>query len=127
MKKSICVICRQEKKGDKVEDDIYLETMRKIKNKLNIAANNTLVVCKDCLPKADEKRKRFERTIMVWGILMSLLFVMFMLMSPTLLSIFLSIVAIIFFMFIAFLTSYFPNIEKQVERYGGKKGRTNTR
>ena len=80
MKKSICVICRQEKKGDKVEDDIYLETMRKIKNKLNIAANNTLVVCKDCLPKADEKRKRFERTIMVWGILMSLLFVMFMLM-----------------------------------------------
>jgi len=121
MKKSICVVCKQEKKGDTVEDDIYLETMRKIKNKLNIAANNTLVVCKDCLPKAAEKRQRFERTITVWGILMALLFVMFILMSPTLMSIFLSLIAILFFMFIAFLTSYFPKVEK----HGGKKGRTN--
>jgi len=123
MKKSICVVCKQEKKGDRVEDDIYLETVRKIKNALRVATNNTLVVCKDCIPKAEEKRRRFERTVMTWGILAALLFVMFMLMFPTLLSIFLSLVAIAFFMLIAFLTSYFPKVEK----HGGKKGRTGSR
>jgi len=123
MKKSICIICKGEKKGDRVEDDIYIGTMRKIKNRLNIATNNTLVVCKDCTKKAEEKRRRFERTMMTWGILSALIFVMFILMSPTLLSFFLSFVAIAFFMLIGLLTSYFPKVEK----HGGKKGRTGSR
>ena len=123
MKKSVCIVCKGEKKGDRVEDDIYIETMRKIKNRLNIATNNTLVVCNDCMQKAEEKRRRFERTLMVWGILATLIFVMFVLMSPTLLSIFLSLVAIAFFMLVAFLTSYFPKVEK----HGGKKGRIGSR
>jgi len=123
MKKSVCIVCKGEKKGDRVEDDIYIETMRKIKNRLNIATNNTLVVCNDCTQKAEEKRRRFERTLMIWGILSALILVMFILMSPTLLSIFLSLVAIAFFMLVAFLTSYFPKVEK----HGGKKGRIGSR
>lgn len=115
-KKSICIVCKQEKKGTEVEDDLYLETMRKIKTKLNIAKNNTLVVCKDCLPKAKEKRRRFEKTFMTWSILATVLFLMLIVMSPTLQSLFYGIAAVIFFILFS-LISYFP----KVEEHGGKK------
>ncbi|MCX6775790.1 MAG: hypothetical protein NT130_03015 [Candidatus Micrarchaeota archaeon] len=127
MKKSICIVCKGEKKGERVEDDIYIETMRKIKNRLHIAANNTLVVCNDCMQKAEEKRRRFERTLMTWGILATLIFVMLILISHSLMSLFLaiivSIIVALVFMSIAFLSSYFPKVEK----HGGKKGRVGSR
>jgi len=123
MKKSICIVCKGEKKGNRVEDDMYIETMRKIKNRLHIATNNTLVVCNDCMQKAEEKRRRFERTLMIWGILATLFFVMLILISHNLMSLLLavivSIIVALVFMSIAFLTSYFPKVEK----HGGKKGR----
>ncbi len=116
MKKSICIVCKKEKKGSRVENDLYLDTIRKIKNRLGIARNNTLVVCKDCLPKAEEKRKRFERTLMTWTILAILLFIMLVVMSQTLQAIFYGLaLAVVFILFSLIL--YFP----RVEEHGGKK------
>lgn len=117
MARSICIVCKEEKKGTEIEDDAYLETIRRIKQKLNIAANNKLVVCKECMPAAVEKRRRFERTLMTWGILATLMFVMFILMSPTLFSFLLAVVVVVFFMLFALLFSYFP----KVESHGRKK------
>jgi hypothetical protein len=122
MKKSICVVCKEEKKGSKVEDDIYLDTLRKIKNKLNIAKNNTLVVCDDCLPKAREKRRRFERTLAMWALLATLMFVMLVVMSPTLESVFLGLVAVVIFVLFS-LVLYFPRVEEHGGKKGGSKGR----
>jgi hypothetical protein len=119
MKKSICIVCREEKKGSKVEDDVYLDTIRKIKNKLNIAKNNTLVVCDDCLPKAKEKRRRFERTLAMWALLATLLFVMLVMISPSLMSVLLGLLAAVVFILFS-LVLYFP----RVEEHGGKKGRS---
>jgi hypothetical protein len=110
-KRSVCVVCRNEKKGMKIQDDPYLETIRKIKRKLGIAQENILVVCKDCLPKAEEKRRRFERTIMTWGVLATFIFVIFIVLSPTLQSFLLGIITAFFFMLFA-LSSYFPKVEK---------------
>jgi L-asparagine transporter-like permease len=121
MKKSICIVCKKEKKGVKVEDDLYLEAIRKIKTRLNIARNNILVVCKDCLPKAQEKRRRFERTIMTWGVLATLLFVLLVLMSPTLQSIFLALIAGVFLILFS-LISYFPRVEEHGRKKGGNTG-----
>lgn len=117
MKKSICVVCKKEKKGRRVEEDLYLEAIRKIKTRLGIAKNNTLVVCDDCLPKATEKRRRFEKTLATWAILATLLFVMLVVISQTLQSIFFSLVAAVVFILFSLL-SYFP----RVEEHGRKKG-----
>ncbi|QLJ52215.1 MAG: hypothetical protein Sv326_0040 [Candidatus Fermentimicrarchaeum limneticum] len=116
--KSVCVVCRQEKKGERIEDDIYIETVRNIKRKLGIVQNNVLVVCKDCTQKAEEKRRRFERTLMTWSILAALVFVVFLFMSFSLNSILLGLVAAFFFILFA-MTSYFPKVEKH-----GKERRT---
>ncbi|NYZ78986.1 hypothetical protein H0N99_02460 [Candidatus Micrarchaeota archaeon] len=119
MKKSVCIVCRKEKKGSMIEDDLYLETIRNIKNRLNIARNNTLVVCDECLPKAKEKRRRFERSLMTWTVLATLFFVMLVLISQTLQSIFFGLVAAVLFILFS-LISYFP----RVEEHGRKKGRS---
>ena len=116
--KSVCVVCRQEKKGEKVEDDICIEVLRNVKKKLKIAQNNTLVVCADCTQKAEEKRRRFERTLMTWSILAALVFVSFLLMSFSLNSILLGLVTAFFFILFAMI-SYFPKVEKH-----GKERRT---
>jgi hypothetical protein len=116
MKKSVCVVCKNEKKGTPVEDDLYLDTIRNIKTKLNVAKNNKLVVCKDCLPQARDKRRRFERTFMMWAVLATVFFVMLVVMYPSLQSIFYGLVFVVIFILLSLLL-YFP----RVEEYGGKK------
>lgn len=119
MKKPVCIVCRKEKKGSKVEDDLYLTTIRDIKNRLHIAKNNALVVCDECLPKAKEKRRRFERSLMIWTILATVFFVLLVIMAQTLQSVFFGIVIAIIFILFSLIT-YFP----RVEEHGGKKGRS---
>jgi len=110
-KRSICIVCKKERKGSKVEDDMYLETMRKIKGKLNVLRNNTLVVCDECLPKAEEKRRRFEGTIMTFGVLATLMFVTFIILSPSLFSLIIGIIVAVAFMLLSLLL-YYPKVEK---------------
>jgi hypothetical protein len=119
VKKSVCIVCRKEKKGSKVEDDLYLTTIRDIKNKLHIARNNTLVVCDECLPKAKEKRRRFERSLMTWTILAIAFFVLIVLIAQTLQSVFFGLVMAVLFVLFSLIT-YFP----RVEEHGRKKGRS---
>jgi len=111
MKKTVCVVCKKEKKGVRVEDDPVIEAIRGIKERLNISKRNILVVCKECLPKAEEKRKRFERSVMTWGILAVLVAVLLLLISFSIQSLLLSVVTAVLFMLLALL-SYFPKVEK---------------
>jgi hypothetical protein len=111
MKKTVCVVCGKEKKGVRVEEDPVIETIRSIKERLNISTKNTLVVCKECLPKAEEKRKRFERSVMTWGILAVLVAVLLLLISFSIQSFLLSIITALAFMLLSLL-SYFPKVEK---------------
>ncbi|MDE1798024.1 MAG: hypothetical protein KGH63_01300, partial [Candidatus Micrarchaeota archaeon] len=57
---SVCIICHQEKSGAAVADTTVIRTIRAVKEKLRMAANNTLVVCADCRETHAERRKRYE-------------------------------------------------------------------
>lgn len=62
----ICIICHNEVKGGtKVKDDFIINSIRRIKRLFNVAHNNQLFVCeKDFIVHA-EKRKKFERELLI--------------------------------------------------------------
>lgn len=69
MGKRVCIVCGEEKAGYKVEDDILLRAIRSAKERLGNATGNELVVCEADVPKAKEKRARFEKTAMAYAAL----------------------------------------------------------
>src|SRR4030042_513235 len=64
----ICIICQQEKSGYAVRDDFFINLVRSIKRALGIAANNTLVVCEQCVPEHKKRRSGFEKTLLQYGV-----------------------------------------------------------
>ncbi len=113
----MCIICRQEKDGSPVLDDPYITTVRAIKTRLGVAAGNRLVVCKEDIPKWQEKRKRFERYVMWFAFLAFILFVSFILVSPSIIGLLYVLIGIVLIMAIPLLT-YTPSIveEKEAEK-----------
>lgn len=69
MGRSICIICEKEKKGIPIKEDRVLGVIRAIKDRLGIAKHNKLYVCESCWPKYKEKRKKFEKSMMIWGVI----------------------------------------------------------
>lgn len=55
-----CIICGNSSDGALVEDTRTIQTIRAIKMRLNMAQNNTLVVCPSCTETHAKKRKNFE-------------------------------------------------------------------
>ncbi len=62
---SVCIICHQEKSGEAVADTTVIRAIRAIKRKLNLATNNTLVVCPACRPAHAARRKSYEHKWMM--------------------------------------------------------------
>jgi len=110
-RKTVCIICKKEKKGTKVSDDRVVSSIRKVKQKLGIAQNNILVVCKEDMPIYRQKRASFEKYFLIWGGLALLLFLFHLVLSPTLTGIAFSLIIII--LLISFsLIRYFPKVEE---------------
>ncbi|MBN2478219.1 hypothetical protein JXB01_02910 [Candidatus Micrarchaeota archaeon] len=67
----VCIECKKElkkedlKKAVKVKDDRIIKTIRSIKKKLNIAANNELYICAECLQEHKRKRKDYEKNMVL--------------------------------------------------------------
>jgi len=78
---SVCIICKENKKGAPVIDDIVISTIRSVKQKLGVASNNTLVVCKDCMEQHLEKRRGFEKTLLHYGVLAGVMALVLILLS----------------------------------------------
>jgi len=114
-----CVVCFKEKDGYKVYDDFVIRTIRGIKQKLGIAKNNSLVVCKDCFEEHRKKRKAYEKTLIIHIVLAGVVLVAFVLL-PILTSGF-SITAIALGIFLAALIvgmavfSHHPKLADEVK------------
>lgn len=64
----VCIFCEKEPNNIctyPVRDDFIIKTIRTIKQKLGIAKNNELCVCENCLPIYTEKKKKFERNVLL--------------------------------------------------------------
>ena len=83
-RKQICIICQKEGKGYRVFDDIFINFVRSVKQKLGISTNNLLVVCKDCVPEHKKRRASFEKNLMQYAAFGAVLGVIFLLISRSL-------------------------------------------
>lgn len=67
----VCIVCEKEISGTatKVKNDGAIDTIRKVKNMLKIAKNNELYVCEKDLQIYVERRRKFEKDLVAYGIL----------------------------------------------------------
>ena len=75
----VCIICSNEKDGSAVQDDAVINSIRAVKQRLGMAKNNTLVVCKDCMDAYAAKRKKYERDLVTHVVIAGVVLVIFVL------------------------------------------------
>ncbi len=74
----VCIICQKEVSGAaaKVKNDNVIEIIRKIKNLLRVAQNNELYVCANDMGAYAERRKKFEKDLVAYGILAAVVIIL---------------------------------------------------
>jgi len=73
----VCIICSQEvAKGQAVADDAVIRFIRRVKQSLNIAKNNELVVCEKDLEVHKKKRQAYERNLAVYMVIAGIVLVL---------------------------------------------------
>lgn len=130
----VCIVCQKEIKGKgspKVKEDNAIRFIRKIKQKVGVAKNNELYVCKEDIETHTKRRKDFEKNLIVSSVLAAGL-VIFLIGLPLLMgtldlgnligSIFIGALIILVVVFFR----YTPAIEpaKESSQGGGSRGRS---
>jgi Flp pilus assembly protein TadB len=126
----VCVICEKEvRPGEKafiIKDDAVIKSIRRFKQALGIAKNNTLMVHETCLEQYSLKRKQFERR-MLFAIIFAVVVVVGLNILQVMAGIFslnillFSIVLSLFPLILVLLTTYCPEIEKEKEQKNNKE------
>ena len=70
MPKKVCIMCHQELNSAatgavRVKEDVVIRAIRSVKKVFRAAQNNELFVCQNDLEKHQEKRKRFEKEMLI--------------------------------------------------------------
>ncbi len=122
----ICIVCQKNVEGKPavpVKEDFVIRSIRRAKTFLNIAQNNELFVCEDDLEAHRKRRKEFERSLVLFGVLAAIVVIVLLatlLMSGTLdIIAFLSAIAIgLFILLFAFVFKYAPALDVPVPAEG---------
>lgn len=119
----ICIECEKDvagKKAFKIKEDRIIRGIRALKKLTRTAQGNELYVCNDHLEKHMKKRKRFEKSILIFGILAGIVVVL--LVGMLLLSkkfdvvlLIYSLLVGVFILAFAVIFRYAPAIEKTSE------------
>jgi len=75
----VCVDCQQEvagKRAVKIREDRVIRLIRWGKRLLKISKENELYVCTDCMSKHEQRRKSFEKTMLVFAVIAALIIVL---------------------------------------------------
>jgi len=75
---NVCIICEKEKNGEPVAEDAVLKYIRLAKQKLNMAKNNRLVVCSECMEAHKKKRAEFEKILVQHAAIAALVVIAFL-------------------------------------------------
>ena len=78
-----CIICGNDKKGTPVSDDLIIRSIRRVKQTLNIAQNNKLVVCRKCMPEHLKRRENFEKRVVRYGAIGVIIAIVLLLLLQT--------------------------------------------
>src|SRR5512143_1078798 len=74
----VCISCQTDvsaKTAYPIREDRIIKVIRAVKKALGIAQMNELYVCKDCLPKHNERRKSFEKSMLFASVFAGLVLV----------------------------------------------------
>ncbi len=74
----VCISCQADassKTAYPIKEDRIIRVIRGVKKALGIAQMNELYVCKDCLPKHNERRKSFEKSMLFASVFAGLVLV----------------------------------------------------
>jgi len=125
----VCIVCQKDIAGKDavpIKEDFIIRGIRSFKQFFHIAANNELYVCADDVPVHEKRRGEFERSMIFFGVLSSL--VVIILIGTLLLSgrfdIFAFISAIVIGVFILLLSvvfKYSPALKKDIDLVQGRK------
>ena len=115
----VCIVCQKDVSGKSakpIKEDNIIRMIRAVKQVLRIAANNELYVCEDDLAIHLQRRRSFERSIILFGVLSAIVVVL--LIGTMLLSGRFDIWAIlsafivgVFILLFAFVFRYAPAVE----------------
>ena len=124
----VCIECQQDvtgKKAAKVKDDHVIQFIRSIKRAVRLSKENELYVCEADLEKHNKKRKSFEKTLLIFGVLAAV--VVLLMVGSLLLSgklnitiLIYSILMGVFIILLAVLFKYAP----ATEQYGSSDRRS---
>lgn len=115
-----CIVCAKDRKGSPVSDDFIIRFIRAIKKRLNIAQNNRLVVCKECMPVHMKRRADFEKKVVRYGGIGVILTILLLVLSFSLRSLLLGLFVILL-MLLFTMTSYWPTVERTKAKETPKK------
>jgi hypothetical protein len=129
MMAKVCIVGKEEVKGANaipVKEDIFINTIRSIKEFFKIAAGNELVVCLDHVEEAAKKRKEFESSIIKVVALVSVLAVIAVIISilngnfSAVISSLLLVVLLGLLLVIISLFKYYPAVDFESSKLGMK-------
>lgn len=117
-RKNVCIICEADTEGVQIKEDYGIAFLRAVKklftNKIN---RNRLVVCQGCMPKYQERRKKFENSlnlVMIVSLVIGLMLVVLPIVSmklPDFAGLLFGVLFCVMFLILAHL-SYIPPLEK---------------
>ena len=109
---SVCIVCKENKKGTPVKDDVMISSIRSVKRALRISSNNTLVVCKGCMEQHMEKRREFEKKVLTYGVLGGALALILIILSRSIQGVVLSLLLVLFIVSLAIFHYHPATVEK---------------
>ncbi len=126
----VCVICEKEvNAGERaflVKEDAVIKVIRRLKQALKIAKNNTLMVHEACLEQYTLRRKQFERR-MLFVIIFAVVTIVGLNLLQLMAGIFslnillFSIILPLFPLVLVLITTYCPEIDKKEKQEDEKK------
>ena len=115
-RKSYCIICGAEKKGLDVQDDWVLGLIRWFKRNVTRNENgNRLVVCRECYPKYEASRSKFESRQKLYVALGAIFAALSLVLSPSLTSMLFAALVLLIMLALSLL-SYTPRIGIKIRR-----------
>jgi len=115
----VCIVCQKDVSGKSakpIKEDNIIRLIRALKQTFRIAANNELYVCEDDLAVHLQRRRSFERSMILFGVLSAIVVVL--LIGTMLLSgrfeiwaVFSALIVGVFILLLAFVFRYAPAVE----------------
>ncbi len=115
----VCIECEKSVEGTKavkIREDNVIKAIRAIKRRLGAAKENELYVCEEHLKQHIERRKSFQKSLILFGIAAVLVFVLGLLSmiisgNFSLIGFFAAIIIAVFLILFAVVFKYTPDLE----------------